>query len=168
MTPNDSRPFGCTGHTPFEEELVNAMNDFANSAAAPTFDTPGIVRRTRRKRATAIAGIAAALIVAGGGTALATAVTHGSDAPKPAAAATATTDDATSVVLNGSKFKISFAGLDLDFAQQLLLKSRLELGTVSKEDCGKDGKPGSVIAVDPHSPKTVSIGDTINLTLCAG
>ncbi|MFE9995033.1 PASTA domain-containing protein [Streptomyces avermitilis] len=71
-------------------------------------------------------------------------------------------------MLNGSKFKISFAGLDLDFAQRLLLKSRLELGTVSKEDCGKDGKPGSVIAVDPHSPKTVSIGDTINLTLCAG
>lgn len=67
--------------------------------------------------------------MAGGGTALATAVTHGSDAPKPAAAATATTDDDASVALNGSKFKIDFAGLDLDLAKQLLLKTWLKLGT---------------------------------------
>jgi hypothetical protein len=105
--------------------------------------------------------------VAGGGTALATAVSNGSDASR-SAAATTTTDDATTVLVNGSKIKREFAGLDLDFAKQLLLKSQLELGTVSKVDCGKNGKPGSVHSVDPHSPKTVSIGDTINLTLCAG
>lgn len=81
MTSNDSRPFGCAHPTPFEEELVSAMNNFANSADAPTFDAPGITRRSRRKRATAIAGISAALIVAGGGTALAS-ITGGSDAPK--------------------------------------------------------------------------------------
>ncbi|MFK0280678.1 hypothetical protein ACIQVL_09430 [Streptomyces sp. NPDC090499] len=147
------------------------MNEFANSADAPSVDTVGIVRKTRRRRVTAIAGLAAALIVAGGGTALATAVTSGSHAVKPAAATTATTaagNDATNVLLKDSKFPLEFAGLDLDFAKQLLLKSRLKLGTVSKVDCGKDGKPGSVHAVDPHSPKTVSIGATINLTLCAG
>ncbi|MCX4455552.1 hypothetical protein OG585_23455 [Streptomyces sp. NBC_01340] len=144
------------------------MNEFANSADAPSVDTVGIVRKTRRKRVTAIAGLAAALIVAGGGTALATAVSNGSDASRPAATTTATDDDATTVLVNGSKIKREFAGLDLDFAKQLLLKSQLKLGTVSKVDCGKNGKPGSVHSVDPHSPKTVSIGDTINLTLCAG
>ncbi|MCX4408430.1 hypothetical protein ACFV8Z_35740 [Streptomyces sp. NPDC059837] len=167
MTSHDARPSGRTGCTPFEEELVNAMNDFANSADAPSVDTVGILRKTRRKRVTAIAGLAAALIVAGGGTALATAVSNGSDASR-SAAATTTTDDATTVLVNGSKIKREFAGLDLDFAKQLLMKSQLELGTVSKVDCGKNGKPGSVHSVDPHSPKTVSIGDTINLTLCAG
>lgn len=167
MTSHDARPSSRTGYTPFEEELVNAMNDFANSADAPSVDTVGIVRKTRRKRVTAIAGLAAALIVAGGGTALATAVSNGSAASRPAAASTAS-DDATTVLVNGSKIKREFAGLDLDFAKQLLMKSQLKLGTVGKVDCGKNGKPGSVHSVDPHSPKTVSIGATINLTLCAG
>ncbi|MER5343803.1 hypothetical protein ACFRFU_17095 [Streptomyces sp. NPDC056704] len=167
MTSHDARPSSRTGYTPFEEELVNAMNAFANSADAPSVDTVGIVRKTRRKRVTAIAGLAAALIVAGGGTALATAVSNGSEASRPAAATTAS-DDATTVLVNGSKIKREFAGLDLDFAKQLLMKSQLKLGTVGKVDCGKNGKPGSVHSVDPHSPKTVSIGDTINLTLCAG
>ncbi|MFG2963317.1 hypothetical protein ACGFZS_08505 [Streptomyces sp. NPDC048288] len=147
------------------------MNEFANSADVPSVDTVGIVRKTRRRRVTAIASLAAALIVAGGGTALATAVTNGSHATKPAAAtatSTATGNDATNVLLKGSKFPLEFAGLDLEFAKQLLLKGRLELGTVGKVDCGKNGKPGSVHSVDPHSPKTVSIGATINLTLCAG
>ncbi|MEV5841162.1 hypothetical protein AB0M32_04235 [Streptomyces sp. NPDC051985] len=146
------------------------MNEFANSADVPSVDTVGIVRKNRRRRVTAIAGLAAALIVAGGGTALATAVANGSHAAKPAAATgttTATGNDATNVLLKGSTFPLEFAGLDLDFAKQLLLKGRLELGTVSKVDCGKNGKPGSVHSVDPHSPKTVSIGATINLTLCA-
>lgn len=167
MTSHDARPSSRTGYTPFEEELVNAMNAFANSADAPSVDTVGIVRKTRRKRVTAIAGLAAALIVAGGGTALATAVSNGSEASRPAAATTAS-DDATTVLVNGSKIKREFAGLDLDFAKQLLMKSQLKLGTVGKVDCGKNGKPGSVHSVDPHSPKTVSIGATINLTLCAG
>ncbi|MGW2606632.1 hypothetical protein ACWC4A_19780 [Streptomyces mirabilis] len=168
MTSHDARSSGRTGYTPFEEELVNAMNEFANSADAPSVDTVGIVRKTRRKRVTAIAGLAAALIVAGGGTALATAVTNGSSPAKPAAATTSAGDDATNVLLKGSKFPLEFAGLDLDFAKQLLLKGQLKLGTVSKVDCGKNGKPGSVHSVDPHSPKTVSIDATINLTLCAG
>ncbi|WP_306964089.1 hypothetical protein [Streptomyces afghaniensis] len=45
------------------------MNRFANSAEAPDFDAPTIVRRTRRRRTVGIAAVA--LIAAGGGTALA-------------------------------------------------------------------------------------------------
>jgi hypothetical protein len=37
MTSNDARPSGCTGYTPFEKELVNAMRDFANSTDSPDF-----------------------------------------------------------------------------------------------------------------------------------
>ncbi|MGI5457486.1 hypothetical protein ACQEWB_30840 [Streptomyces sp. CA-249302] len=73
---DDARPSGCT---PFEEELVNAMNDYAGSADASAFDiAPGILRRTRRRRTVGIAAVATALIAAGGGTALATM----SDAPQ--------------------------------------------------------------------------------------
>ncbi|MEH0424102.1 PASTA domain-containing protein [Streptomyces sp. B21-083] len=158
-----------TDGTPFEEELVNAMNDFANSAAAPDFDSAGIVRKTRRRRNTTIAGIAAALIVAGGGTAIAT---GGSDAPRPMAVATSSTmstyNPAATVLLEGSKFKYEFGGLSLDFATQQLAKMQLKLGTVKTTDCGKNGKPGTVVSVDPHEPKIVSKGATINLTLCAG
>jgi hypothetical protein len=172
MTPNDSRPPGCTSHTPFEEELVNAMNDFANSADTPAFDTPGIMRKTRRKRATAIAGVAAALIVAGGGTALATAVTHGSNASKPATATvvtSASTDKTTLLYgITGAPLPIQLGGMNLDMAKAMLMKTQTKLGTVSKTDCGKNGKPGAVSAVDPHSPKIVAKGDTVNLTLCAG
>jgi hypothetical protein len=170
---NDSWPFGCAHHTPFEEELVNAMNDFANSADAPTFDAPGITRRSRRKRATAIAGIAAALIVVGGGTALAS-ITGGSDAPKPAPAAAITAapdkDAATLLFAHdaGVDIPIDLRGASLDDAKGQIAKTQTKLGTVSKVDCGKYGKPGTVIQVDPHSPKTVANGDTVNVTLCAG
>jgi hypothetical protein len=134
------------------------------------------VRKTRRRRNTAIAGIAAALIVAGGGTAIATV---GSDAPKPASVATKAASVATSpttpthnqaakILVEGDKEGMEFEGLSLDFAKMYLLKAGLELGTVGTTDCGKKGKPGTVIAVDPHEPKVVSVGATINLTLCAG
>ncbi|WP_223865473.1 MULTISPECIES: PASTA domain-containing protein [unclassified Streptomyces] len=144
------------------------MNDFVNAAEAPDFDTAGIVRRARRKRATAIAGIATALIVAGGGTALAS-INSGSDTSKPAAAGTVTADpEAAYVALEDSKYKLDFRGLSLDFAQQLLLKAQLKLGKVGEVDCGKNGKPGTVVEVSPHSPTAVPRGASINLTLCAG
>ncbi|MFE1797809.1 hypothetical protein ACFW9L_16795 [Streptomyces sp. NPDC059517] len=173
MNTHDVRPFGCGDHTPFEQELVNAMNNFANSADAPTFDAPGIARRSRRKRATAIAAISAALIVAGGGTALAS-ITGGSDSAKssPAAAVTAAPDKDAATLLfahsEGLTIPIELLGRSLDDAKGQILKTQTELGTVSKVDCGKYGKPGSVIQVDPHSPKTVAKGDTVNVTLCAG
>jgi len=173
MTAYDSRPFGRGDHTPFEEELVNAMNNYANSADAPTFDAPGIARRSRRKRVTAIAGIAAGLIVAGGGTALAS-ITGASDAPKSSPAAAITTapakDAATLLYAHsaGITIPIDLLGRSLDDVKGQIAKTQTKLGTVNKADCGKYGKPGTVIQVDPHSPKTVAEGDTVNVTLCAG
>ncbi len=159
----------CTDGTPFEEELVNAMNDFANSAAAPDFDSAGIVRRTRRRRNSAIAGVATALIVAGAGTAIAT---GGSDAPKPTVATTtgpttSTHNDAATVVLEGSRSKNEFGGLSLNFAKEQLQRLRLELGKVTEIDCGKLGEPHTVITVHPHSPNAVPTGTTIDLSLCS-
>ncbi|WP_413103047.1 PASTA domain-containing protein [Streptomyces sp. Inha503] len=144
------------------------MNDFVNAAEAPGFDTARIVRGARRKRATAIAGIATALIVAGGGTALAT-INSGSEVSKPATAGTATADpEATYVALEDSKYKLDFGGLSLEFARQQLLKSQLKLGKVGEVDCGKNGKPGTVVEVSPHSPTAVPRGASISLILCAG
>jgi hypothetical protein len=76
MTSNDPRPADCSGYTPFEEELVNAMRDFANKTNAPEFAPATIMRTARRRRSLVTAGIVAVVILAGGGTALA--ATHGS------------------------------------------------------------------------------------------
>ncbi|MFJ6589924.1 hypothetical protein ACIQPP_03705 [Streptomyces violaceusniger] len=144
------------------------MNDFVNAAEAPDFDTAGIVRKARRKRATAIAGIATALVVVGGGTALAS-INGASNTPRPAATGTVTADpEAAYVALEDSKYKLDFGGLSLEFAKQLLLKSQLELGKVGEVDCGRNGKPGTVVEVSPHSPNTVPRGAGISLILCAG
>jgi hypothetical protein len=42
-----------------------------------------------------------------------------------------------------------------------------EAGTVSKKAV-KGCRPGSVTEVTPHAPKTVTQGDTVSFTLCAG
>lgn len=161
----DARPSGCT---PFEEELTNAMNRFANSAEAPDFDASQIQRRTRRRRTIGIAAVAAALIAAGGGTALATSVAGGSSST-PAAASTATSHDATTVLygIRPDTIPIDFAGWSLDGAKSYMEKMQTELGTVTKKSV-KGCKPGSVIGVSPHAPKTVTKGDTVNFTVCAG
>ncbi|MFG2127871.1 hypothetical protein ACGFNV_08730 [Streptomyces sp. NPDC048751] len=165
MTSSDARPSGCT---PFEEELVNAMKNYADSADAPAFDAPGIVRRTRRRRTVGIAAVTAALVVAGASTALAS--MSGGDGVRGSVASSgaARSGKDTVVVVGkpGDSFTIDFAGLDLVFAKQLLLKSRLELGTVGRAD-PEGCKPGSVIAADPHSPALVPVGGTVNLTLCS-
>jgi hypothetical protein len=162
----DARPSGCT---PFEEELTNAMNRFANSAEAPDFDAPQILRRTRRRRTIGVAAVAAALIAAGGGTALATSVGGGSNST-PAAASTATSSDATTVLYlhsEGLTIPIDFAGWSLDGAKSYMEKMQTKLGTVTKKSV-KGCKPGSVIGVSPHAPKTVKKGDTVDFTICAG
>ncbi len=162
---DDARPSGCT---PFEEELMNAMNRFANSAEAPDFDAPTIVRRTRRRRTVGIAAVAAALIAAGGGTALATSVAGGDS--KPAASSTAAESDATTMLFgfsDGGTVPIDFSGYDMVLAKPLLLKTQTKLGTVTKKAV-KGCKPGSVIEVTPHAPKTVTKGDTVSFTVCAG
>ncbi|MET8075318.1 PASTA domain-containing protein [Streptomyces sp. NPDC005303] len=161
---DDARPSGCT---PFEEELMNAMNRFANSADSPEFDAPGIVRRTRRRRTVGIAAVAAALIAAGGGTALATSVGGGSDSG-PAASRTATTSDATTMLYGEDPtIPIDFAGWSIDSAKTYMLKTQTKVGTITKKAV-KGCKPTSVIGVNPHAPKIVKNGDTVDFTVCAG
>ncbi|MEU6145972.1 PASTA domain-containing protein [Streptomyces sp. NPDC047081] len=163
----DARPSGCT---PFEEQLVNAMNDYADSADAPDFDAPGIVRRTRRRRTVGIAAVAAALILGGGGTALAS-MSGGTEAHSAVASSGPTQHGSklTTVLVGkpGDSFTIDFAGLDLAYAKQLLAKAQLQLGAVSKRPV-TGCKPGTVFIADPHSPKTVPVGGTVNLVLCSG
>ena len=72
MTSDDARPSGCAGFTPFEEELVNAMRDYANNANTPDFVPATIVRGARRRMLSLVmASITAAVIQGGAGTALA-------------------------------------------------------------------------------------------------
>ncbi|MYY04990.1 PASTA domain-containing protein [Streptomyces sp. SID4913] len=162
----DAWPSGCT---PFEEELMNVMNRFANSAEAPDFDASQILRRTRRRRTIGVAAVATALIAAGGGTALATSVA-GSSNSAPAATSTATNSDATTLLYlfpNGRSIPIDFAGWSLDEATTYMQKTQTKLGTVTKKAV-KGCKPGSVLGVSPHAPKTVKKGDTVDFTVCVG
>lgn len=164
----DARPSGCT---PFEEELMNAMNRFANSAEAPDFNAPEILRRTRRRRTIGIAAVAAALIAAGAGTAVATSVGGSSNSSTTAATTTTTTNsDATTMLYlfpDGQTIPINFAGWSLDAAKAYMQKTQTKLGTVTKETV-KGCKPGSVLGVSPHAPQTVKKGDTVSFTVCAG
>jgi hypothetical protein len=166
MSPCEPRPSGCT---PFEEELIDAMNNFAQSTHPPAFDTAGIVHRTRRRRTVLIGGFAAALLAAGGGTALASMTA----APQTPAAKPATTtvdhDTATFLLAGHAKepIPVDLTGADLATAKGQFLKAQLKLGTVTHA-ASPGCKPTSVIEVTPHSPKTVHKGDTVNIKLCAG
>ncbi|MFE2938703.1 PASTA domain-containing protein [Streptomyces sp. NPDC059255] len=154
------------------------MNRFANSTEAPDFDAPQILRRTRRRRTMGIAAVTAALVAAAGGTALATSVAGGGSSSTPAATSTATnpatdtaTDsDATTMLYlfpDGQSVPIDFAGWSLDGAKAYVEKTQTKLGTVNKKAV-KGCKPGSVLGVSPHAPKTVKTGDTVDFTVCAG
>jgi hypothetical protein len=171
MTPYGSRTSDGQGCTPFEQELVSAMNDFVNGEEAPHFDTAAITRGARRRQATAIAGIAAALVVVGAGTALA-AVNSGTHESRPASASHATVKGgpakSDAAVLQYGEIRIELAGVELKLAKAVVVgKAQLKLGTVS-EASPAGCKPGSVVAVSPHAPKVVHKGDTVNLTVCAG
>ncbi|MET8980903.1 hypothetical protein ABZX85_35410 [Streptomyces sp. NPDC004539] len=145
---------------------MNAMNRFADSAEAPDFDAPQILRRTRRRRTIGIAAVAAALIAAGGGTALATSIAGGSSTP--AAPSTADKSDAT-IMLYGENptIPIDFAGWSLEGAKSYVEKTQTKLGTVTKKAV-KGCKPNSVLGVSPHAPAIVHNGDTVSFTVCAG
>ncbi len=151
MSSYDPRSSGCT---PFEEELINAMNDFAHSTDSPDFDTTGMVRRNRRRRATLVAGVATALILAGGGTALASITTSQT---KPAAASEVDHAKATFLLGNLTKdpIPVDLTGWDLDSAKQQFLKAQLRLGTVVK-GTGPGCKPGSVIELTPTARRSWS------------
>lgn len=171
MSSQDPRPSGCT---PFEEELIDAMKNFAYSTDSPAFDTAGMVHRSRRRRATLIAGVATALIVAGGGTALAS-MTGGSTpttSEKPMTTATTKGSDYKRAILLLSYGKagpvaVDFTGTDLYTARGQLLKGGLRLGTIVKTE-SPGCKSATVVEVSPHAPKVVEKGDTVNLKLCAG
>lgn len=169
MSPYEPRPSGCTS---FEEELIDAMNDFAHSTNAPAFDTAGMVHRTRRRRTTLIAGFSAALLLAGGGTALASMTGTSQTSAKPATTTTAAAadhDKATFLLggLTKEPIAVDLTGMDLATAKGQFLKAQLKLGTVVKVT-SPGCKPTSVVEVTPHSPKIVSKGDTVNVKLCAG
>lgn len=195
MTSYDSRPFDGAGRTSFEEELVNAMNAFANSTETPDFDAASMVRRSRRRRTTFIAAVAVALVAAGGGSALAAmsgGTTHTarpaatgvaskpatirvvprpattSVAPKPTVGDAPTGHDATTVLVveKGVKIPIGFFGLSRSAAEQRILKEGFKPGTVA-ETARKGCTPGTVVGVSPHSPTAVHRGVAIDLTLCS-
>jgi hypothetical protein len=172
MSSQDPRSSGCT---PFEEELIDAMKNFAHSTDSPAFDTAGMVHRTRRRRAGLIAGVATALIVAGGGTALAS-MTGGSTpttAEKPMTTATTkgSADYQKAILLlsygKQGPVAIDFTGMDLSTAKGQLLKAGLDLGTILKAN-SPGCKSATVVEVTPHAPKIVETGDTVNLKLCVG
>ncbi|MEV0784703.1 PASTA domain-containing protein, partial [Streptomyces sp. NPDC050423] len=75
----------------------------------------------------------------------------------------ASNTDATTVMISGKK--IDMTGWDSGSAKAALVQAGLKLGTVT-EKAVPNCKPTSVIGVSPHSPHSVSPGDTINLTLC--
>ncbi|WP_327400417.1 hypothetical protein OG194_09520 [Streptomyces sp. NBC_01288] len=166
MSSYDPRPSGCT---PFEEELINAMNDFAHSTDSPAFDTTGMVHRTRRRRATLIAGVATALIVAGGGTALASISGSGSQTAARTTASTVDHEKATFLLggLSKTPIPVDLTGQDLATAKQQFLKAQLKMGTIVKTQ-SPGCKPASVVELTPHSPKIVVKGDTVDVKLCAG
>jgi hypothetical protein len=164
MSSYDPRSSGCT---PFEEELINAMNNFAHSSDSPAFDTAGMVHRNRRRRATLVAGFAAALILAGGGTALAS---MSGDASQSAAKPAAVDHSRATFLLGGltkTPIPVDLTGQDLATAKGQFEKAQLKLGTVVKVT-SPGCKPASVVELTPHSPKIVTKGDTINVKLCAG
>ncbi|WP_329166836.1 hypothetical protein OG709_17295 [Streptomyces sp. NBC_01267] len=165
MSPHDSPPSGCTS---FEQELVNAMNDFVNTTRTPHFDTATIARGARRKRATAIAGIATALVVAGAGTALAVgAVGSDSDTSRPAAAAAATGSTTLLVrTSDGGTATERLAGVSAARARATLVHFGLTptFTRVQKADCVKP--EDAVVSLSPHAPTAVHAGDTVLVTTC--
>lgn len=167
MNPPSSQPFGCT---PFEQELVNAMNDFAHTTETPTFDTAAIARGARRRRATVIAGIATALAVAGAGTALAVgnSSSHASERTVTAASASASADSTTFLVRtsDGTIAKEQLGGASSSRARVGLVHFGLtpEFTRVRKADCPKP--QDVVVSLSPHAPTVVHAGDTILVTTC--
>ncbi|MGQ4515011.1 hypothetical protein [Streptomyces sp. DW26H14] len=162
MRSHDSLPSGCD---PFEQELVNAMKDFVNTAAAPHFDTAAIERGARRKRAATIAGVAAALVVAcGAGTALA--ATNGAHTSAQTAAASAADSTTLLVRTSTGTAKQQLAGVTSQRARATLVHYGLTptFTRVKKADCPQP--EDAVVSVSPHAPAAVHAGDTVLVTTC--
>jgi len=80
-------PHAANDLTPFEESLVAALNDVANTPDAPQFDAVIIKGRVRRRRSTVTGLVLGAALVAGG-TATALALTNMAAGSGPTGAAT--------------------------------------------------------------------------------
>jgi len=69
----------------------------------------------------------------------------------------------------GHDLPIDLLGAGLNDAKGQIAKTQTKLGKVGEVDCGKYskyGKPGTVVQVDPHSPKAVTNGDTVEHRRC--
>ncbi|WP_328327992.1 hypothetical protein [Streptomyces sp. NBC_00455] len=167
MNSHGSQPSGCT---PFEQELVNAMNDFARTTDTPAFDSAAIARGARRKRTMAIAGIATALVVAGAGTALAVGnVGSSSHTSKPTASAAASAADSTTFLVrtsDGTIARETLAGAPSTRARVGLVHFGLtpKFTRVKKADCPQP--EDAVISLSPHAPTVLNAGDTVLVTTC--
>ncbi|MFF4901412.1 hypothetical protein [Streptomyces sp. NPDC001068] len=146
------------------------MNDFVKTAETPRFDTAVIERGARRKRATAIAGIATALVVAcGAGTALAAGVVgSGSHTSAQTTADRTGADDTTLLVRtgDGTVAKEHLAGVSASRARGALVHFGLTptFTRVKMSDC--EQPEDSVVAISPHAPTVVRAGDTVLVTTC--
>lgn len=196
MTPyDDVRPSGRGGGTPFEQELVSAMNDFADSATAPAFEPDVIARSSRRKRGVAVAALTAAAVIVGAGTALAT-IGHGTNGAGPAAGAKPTVPATASPAITEVNARwhfaqvelvtqkghglatIDLAGLTLKDAKTMLSQHNLRTGSITWAPC--TGRRGTVLMVfhgtprlvkavgDPDYLKGMKLTDTVNVDLCSG
>ncbi|SNX55680.1 hypothetical protein SAMN06272735_0101 [Streptomyces sp. TLI_55] len=93
MTRHSARALHDANLTPFEQNLVDTLNDVANTPDAPQFDAVIIKRRIRRRRSTVTGLVLGAVLIGGGATALAlsslSAGSSPSDASNAGVAATA-------------------------------------------------------------------------------
>ncbi|MEU9128761.1 PASTA domain-containing protein [Kitasatospora sp. NPDC048540] len=193
MTRHEPQPSGCAEISAFEQELVDAMNDFADTSGTPRFDATAIRRRARRKPLTAGVGLAVTIAVIGGGTALAAV----SGSPQnPAAGVNAAASDTPSPLpsLPGNPTRIvqspgqvvprpgyatvpAVIGRDVaSLASDSGRMTGLKVGKVTEQD-GCTQPAGTVIAqspppVTPVSPGVgrlteVQLGSAIDVIVCS-
>ncbi|MFF7993333.1 PASTA domain-containing protein [Kitasatospora xanthocidica] len=169
----------------FTEELIQAMDDFANDARPPAFDGTAILHRTRRRRALVAVTASAAAIALTAGTAFAL---HGSDQPAgrnaPAAGVPAPAVPDTPSPVPGATFATSpgtpmgsgtpspalpgpgnasvtvpaVLGMTQDRAERLLTEAGLKIGRV-QNFTDWNTPAGAVINTEPR-PGTAVTSDT--------
>ncbi|MFI8529900.1 hypothetical protein ACIGMX_06520 [Streptomyces aquilus] len=71
MTRHSARALHDANLTPFEQNLVDALTDVANTPDAPQFDAVNIKRRVRRRRSAVTGLVLGTVLIGGGATALA-------------------------------------------------------------------------------------------------
>ncbi|MFF5497742.1 hypothetical protein [Streptomyces aquilus] len=87
MIRHSARALHDANLTPFEQNLVDTLNDVANTPDAPQFDAVIIKRRIRRRRSTVTGLVLGAVVIGGGATALALTGTSAGSSPSDASKA---------------------------------------------------------------------------------